>query len=1329
MVSEKKRMNYSIDQISEKVKTAPLSFSQQQMWVIEQIQPGNHAYNLPVGYRLKGKLDVQLLEDSFNEIIKRHDSLRTTFAFINEEARQIIHPEFSIKIKIIDMEDLHTGKQLSRIASEEVIRPFDLSSLPLVRVTLIRINEFDHVLLLNLHHIISDGWSLGIISNELSILYNSRIEGMLPELPELTAQYSDFVTWQQEKNWKPTYNEQLSFWKEQLKGELPNIELPLDKQRPAVQSLNGSNEFFYLPGALVKKIQSVGFRRGSTFFMTILTALQTFLHKYSGGEDIIIGTPVSNRPRKTDENIVGNYINTVAVRANLGNNPQFSSLLRQTRKSTIDALTNRDLPFEKIVENIKIRRDLSRNPVFQVMLQVLPKYSFNLSDLQISSFNFDHGYSQFDLSFHMYEEEEGYQCRIEYSTDLFKPDTIRRMADNFVFFLNALAEHPDSTISDVSVLNETERNKVLYEWNNTASDFPDNDTVISLFEKAVLLNGDKPAVQYRDSVLTYRELNHRANLLANYLQRYDVKSGSLVGVCIERSGDMMVALLGILKTGAAYLPLDPSFPVERLNFIINDAEVPVLISQDHLKDIFPGFKGKVVTIDNEWKEIKNEGDENPGTFISPSDLAYTIYTSGSSGKPKGVLIEHRALINFLTSMQRQPGINDKDVLLAVTTISFDISILELFLPLISGALVVIAGKDEAVDGRLLLDLISKTNTTILQATPSTWKLMIESGWKKTPGLKMLCGGEAFTRELADKLIERGKELWNMYGPTETTIWSSVSKISAGAEPVFIGRPIANTTMYIVDKNMHPVPVGVPGELLIGGTGLARGYLNRPELNEERFIKNPFDGSVSRLYRTGDLVRHTPDGEIEFIGRTDFQVKLRGYRIELGEIESILMQHPDIKEVVVTAKQNKNGDKQLAAYLIPVDNKELKLNELRTFLKEKLPDYMVPAAFVKMDKFPLTPNAKVDRKALPEPETGGIESGSLHIAPRNDPEKKMTEIWERILGRSNISVNDNFFDIGGHSLLAVQMFAELENVFDVKLPLATLFEHQTVSELVEALNSDKWKEHWSSLIRIKRGIRTPLFLVHGAEGNILVYKDLANHLERGQSLYALQSKGLNGSDKTLTNIEEMAADYINEIKKIQPNGPYNLGGYCLGGTIALEMSQQLTRNGETVKNLFLIETYNICTIKDKLSNTLVYNLENIKFHYDNLMMLSRKDRIKFLRNKTEVLKRRVLSRFIPLFSKLGININSYTESSGSNSRIREVNDKAQLMYIPEKYEGKAVLLKPKVNYSSGPDPSFGWNSLINGSLKVYNLDIAPRGMLYEPFVKETAAIITKELDGI
>lgn len=1036
-----------INEIPDNIRIAPLSFSQQQIWIIEQMQPGNYAYNLPVCFLLKGKLNVEILENSFNEIINRHETLRTTFGLIKDQPKQLVHPEFFIKIKRINLENLSSEElenQLNKLIHEEVTRPFDLLTLPLIRVALIKLSDDENILVLNLHHIISDGWSMGLVFRELSELYNNYLNGTNIKLPELPVQYSDYAKWQLQKNWEPSYDEQLNFWAKQLDGELPILELPFNKPRPGIQALSGSNEFFFLSKDLTQKIQSIGIKKGCTFFMTMLASFQVFLSKYSGMTDIIIGTPISNRPRETDENLIGNFLNIIPLRNNLSDNPDFISLLQRTQKITLEALKNRDLPFEKTVEHLKVKRDLSRNPLFQVMLQVLPKYSFELLNLQIHPFNFDLGYSQFDLSLHLYQVEDGYSCRIEYDTDLFESITIKRMVSNFEKLINEIITDPLKNINDYSVVSENEI-RLLNNWNETETLFSQDKCFSKLFEEQVERRSNEIAVIYSDEYITYAELNSRANKLANCLIKKGIKKGAVVGICTDRSINMLVGLIAILKIGAAYIPLDPSFPRERLNFIMKDSDIKVLLTENKLFELISSFQIDSIYIDSEWEIINQEEYKNLELELNASDLMYVIYTSGSTGNPKGVMIEYRAVNNFLESMKMNPGFGENDNLLAITTMSFDISGLEFYLPLISGGCLVIADKSDTVDGKALLKLISKHNITVMQATPSTWKIMIESGWKRTPNLKMLCGGEAFSKDLASKILERGDELWNMYGPTETTIWSSVNKINKYDSKILIGRPIANTKFYVVDKALNRVPIGVAGELLIGGKGLARGYLNNEELTQKNFIQ-VLGISEEYLYRTGDLVKYHLDGNIEFLGRSDFQVKVRGFRIELAEIEMRLLEHKNIKEAVVIVNEKQSDEKKLVAYIIRKDKNGLELNSLLYFLKEKVPDYMIPSFFIELNNLPLTPNGKIDRKVLPEPDENIIIKDRTDNINQTDFEEELAGVWEEILEIGHISNSDNFFAIGGSSLSAIRLIYKLNEKFNIDLPLSVIFQAPTISKL-------------------------------------------------------------------------------------------------------------------------------------------------------------------------------------------------------------------------------------------------------------------------------------------
>ncbi len=1035
---------------------APLSFVQLQMWVIDRMTPGNPAYNLPVGYRLRGPLDAAALEDSFNEVIRRHEILRTTFPVENGEPLQRIHPECRIRINFAELNPETAESRLQLLAAEEAIRSFDLSRLPLIRVSLFRVGEAEHVLIINLHHIVVDGMSIGLILDEVDVFYRAFTSGRTPHPPQLAMQYPDFALWQRQALDNGAYADQLRFWRKQLSGELPVLELPADSSRPLLQSFRGSNVFLNLPQTLVRGLTTLGAREECTFFMTVLAAFQALLHRYSGAEEIVIGTPIALRDPGKVGRLIGNCLDMAALRCDLTGNPDFIELLRRSRNTALNAFSNADLPFEALMKHLKIERNPGRNPVFQVMLQVLPASAPTIGEVEISNFHFDMKVAQFDLALHFYEESGGQLVRFEYCTDVFRAETVEKFSSAFVRLLQAVVTNPQQKVSELPILSESEKHQVLRAWNNTSRDYPRQQCLHNLFERTAKRAPNRVAVECAGQSLTYGELNAKANRLANHLRKSGVQTESCVGICLERSLDLMVGLLAILKAGAAYVPMDPSFPPERLAWMMEDAGIFLLVTNTRLLKVFsrPGLKA--VCLDAEWEAIEQGVSDDPGVFLPPSSLAYIIYTSGSTGKPKGVMIEHRSVVNFLLSMQKEPGFDENDVLVAVTTISFDIAALEVFLPLISGGRLVVASKNEVVDGTALLGRIASSGATVLQATPATWKLMLEAGWERTPGLKMLCGGESLPRELANRMLQHGAELWNVYGPTETTIWSSVDRVQPGSDPVLIGRPIANTQLYIVDKQMEPVPRGVVGELLIAGDGLSRGYRNRPDLTAERFVETLFLDPGNRVYRTGDLARFRPDGRVEMLGRLDHQVKLRGYRIELGEIEKVLSQHQAIKDAVVVTQEDQDGDKRLVAYYTPVAGGRVKSGELGKFLQRTLPDYMIPGCFVEMEAFPLTPNGKIDRKGFPKPKSIALEAGSPFVEPEGQLELQLADIWKKALRKQDIGAMDNFFDLGGHSLLAAQVFAQMERQIGVKLPLALLFQAPTIRQLAARVEQkSKW----------------------------------------------------------------------------------------------------------------------------------------------------------------------------------------------------------------------------------------------------------------------------------
>ncbi|MBW4570586.1 MAG: amino acid adenylation domain-containing protein, partial [Tolypothrix carrinoi HA7290-LM1] len=1031
----------------------PLSFAQQRLWFLQQLEVDSGFYNIYVTVRFQGQLDVAALESSLNYIISRHEALRTNFVTVDGQPVSVIHPNRGLTLQVVDLQHLaQTQREITcqQLAIEEASRPFDLAVDPLVRASLLKLKEKEHVLLVVMHHIVSDGWSIGVLVRELAAVYQATCNQAAIALPELPIQYTDFAVWQQQWLQGEVLAKQLAYWKQQLSGATALLELPTNRPRPAIQTYKGATLEFAISVEHSAALFALSQRQGVTLFMTLLAAFQTLLSRYTGQSDICVGTPIANRNRGETEGLIGLFANTLVLRSNLSNNPSFADFLSQVREVALGAYAHQDLPFEQLVEQLQPERSLSYTPLFQVMfvLQNAPMPELELTDLTLVPFPLESETAKFDLTLTLENTSLGLSGSIEYNTDLFDPATIERMAGHYQTLLSAIVANPQQKLSDIALLTAIEQHQILVEWNLTQADYPKHLCLHSLFEQQVDLTPDAVAVVFEDQQLTYRELNAKANQLAHHLLSLGVEPEVLVGICTERSMEMVVGLLGILKAGGAYVPLDPIYPTERLAYILEDARVEVLLVQQHLMPTLTEYDGRVVYLDKNWQS--DHSSSNPDSGVQADNLAYAIYTSGSTGRPKGVQIRHDAVVNFLTSMSRQPGLVSSDVLVAVTTITFDIAALELFGPLSLGACVVV-NREVVADGGQSTAALATSSATVMQGTPATWRLLMQAGWIGNQQLKILCGGEALSRELASQLLERADSLWNMYGPTETTIWSAVSQVQPGSGSVSIGGAIANTQFYLLDANLQPVPVGVPGELHIGGDGLARGYLNRPELTAEKFIPNPFGDAGSRLYKTGDLVRYLTDGNIEYLGRIDHQVKIRGFRMELGEIEAQLRQHPSVQLSVVIAKEIV-GDKRLVAYIVPLTQPAPTISELRDFLHQQLPEYMVPSYFVMLDAMPLTPNGKVDRRALPEP-GGQLESHNF-VAPRTPTEEMLAGIWASLLGIERVGVYDNFFELGGHSLLATQLISRVASTFAVDLPLRSLFEQPTVAALAECIKTNQ-----------------------------------------------------------------------------------------------------------------------------------------------------------------------------------------------------------------------------------------------------------------------------------
>lgn len=1015
----------------------PLSFAQQQIWLHGQMAGDVPFYNETMTVHRQGLLDVAVLERCLLEVVRRHEIWRTTFEIIAGEPFQIVHPApRAFPLPVMDLRKLPEAKREAeavRLATEDARRPFDLKTGPLLRALLIRTDDERYRLYMTVHQIIFDAvTAYRVFLPELATLYQAFVVGKPSPLPHLRIQYADFAYWQRKRWSDHTGSEHMAYWRRQLAGELSPLQWPSDRPRPPMETHRGAIQRFTLPADLVRTLRGLSQQEGVSVYMALLAGLVALLHRYTNQEDITVGSLTAGRKQAEVEPLLGYFVNPLALRIDLSGNPTFRELLSRVRGVVLDALAHEDAPFPHVIRELQHRPDPSRNPLFQVILSQQPQMPSMTPGWDLATEEICNGGSKLDLMVVLDDRRDRIFGPITYNPDLFDHSTITRMVGNWRTLLTGAAAEPGKHVAELPILTDAERNQIVAEWNNGQVDYPRDRCVHGLIEAQAERTPEATAVLCEGERLTYQELNARANQLAHHLRKLGVGAEVLVGVCMERSVMMMVALLGILKAGGAYVPLDPTYPEERLAFMIKDSGLQLLITHEPFRKTLSEQVERLVHIDKDWPIISQESRENQVTEIEPENLAYVIYTSGSTGRPKGVQICHRSLVNLLTSMRVRPGLTEKDSLLAVTTISFDIAALELYLPLIVGARCVLASREASQDGRQLSRMFDRYEITAMQATPSTWKLLLESGWQGKADLKILCGGEAMPRELAEQLIPRAHSVWNMYGPTETTVWSSFHHVTSSAGLIPIGHPIGNTQMYVLDRNMQPVPVGVIGELYIGGDGLARGYRNRSELNAEKFIPNPFDCEpCSRLYKTGDLARYRMDGNIECLSRIDNQVKIRGFRIELGEVESVLREHPAIRDACVIVREDLPGDPRLVAYVVPAKEEFSSLKDLRNFVKEKLPGYMVPIV-VPLERLPLTANGKLDRHALPPPDHVAVSDDQSFEGFREPIEELLAGIWTHLLKVERVSIYDNFFDLGGHSLLATQVVATLEKELGLRI---------------------------------------------------------------------------------------------------------------------------------------------------------------------------------------------------------------------------------------------------------------------------------------------------------
>ncbi|BAY46373.1 amino acid adenylation domain-containing protein [Scytonema sp. HK-05] len=1339
--------------IPKKIRTesAPLSFAQQRLWFLAQLDTNNSPYHITKTLQLQGNLNVAVLQQSLDAIVAHHEALRTNFLAPDGKGVQVISEPRSLELQVIDLKDCPPNQrttQIQQTLQHEAQRPFNLTSDLMLRGSLLVLSPQEHILLLVMHHIAGDRWSMSILFEQLATLYQAFLNAKPNPLPEQPIQYTDFAVWQRQWLSGEVLENQLKYWKQQLVGANPVLELPADRPRPPVQTYQGAKQSFVISESLSQALSKLSQQEGVTLYMTLLAAFQTQLYRYTGQQDILVGSPIAGRNLSELEYLIGFFVNTLVLRTDMAGNPSFRELLQRVRNVAMSAYAYQDLPIDKLIDELQPERSLSYHPLFQVMfvLQNTPPQTFELPGLTLTPYDWDNVTSRFDLTLSISETEQGLQGLWEYNTDLFDACTISRMSGHFQTLLEGIVANPEQHISELPLLTAAEHHQLLYEWNDTDADYPQDKCIHELFEQLVR-TPDAVALMYEEQQLTYQELNALANQFAHYLKTLGVGPEVLVGIFVERSLEMVVGLLGILKAGGAYVPLDPTYPKERLAFMLQNSQPLVLLTQEFLITELPEHTAQVVCFDRDWHSITQHSEENLNQTATAANLAYVIYTSGSTGKPKAVQVTHANLCHYAQAMGRALGITAEDVYMHTASIAFSSSVRQLMVPLAAGATVKIATSEQRKDPRALFAGIKKYDVTVVDTIPSYWRNCIHTlgGLEQQTRQALLDNklrlivttGEPLLSDIPPQWtfgFQHGAQLINMYGQTETSGTVAVYPIPAQQDErvkiVPLGRPIANTQIYLLDSHLQPVPIGVVGELHIGGGGPAGGYLNRPELTAEKFIPNPFSQEEgARLYKTGDLARYLQDGNIEFIGRSDYQVQIRGFRIELGEIEAVLSQHPFVLQTVVIAREDVRGDKRLVAYVVPNQEPAPIISDLRRFLREKLPEYMIPSAFVLLSALPLTPTGKVNRNTLPAPDLASDQEATF-VAPRDELEQKLSQIWEEVLQLQPIGVKDNFFDIGGHSLIAVHLFAQIEQKFGKKLPLATLFTSGTVETLAQMLRSteEKATDHhvlrgalgedtsidaWSSLVKIQpKGSKRPLFLVHPLGGEILCYRPLAMLLGPEQPIYGLQPRGLDGKQPPLTRVEDMAAHYIQAMQIIQRNGPYYIGGYSFGGIVALEIAQQLHSQGEKVAILAMIDT---CVPgSEKRSPFLMRIFEHINnFRQQGPAYLQRKLvgwREWGTYQIREKYKRLLESERFPEGDK--------------HLDIIGANDQAQSQYIFQLYPGQMTLLRTDdKNRDTGVgmqyDPLFGWGSLVAGGIDVHHLPGSHISLLDEPNVRVLA----------
>ena len=1317
----------------------PLTDGQQEMSVAAQMTPeASGTHNASNVLTLRGPLDVEGLTRAIDAVIARHESLRSTFS--PDGAEIVVADRLSFPLTVRDLSDVAGGPKESRVAAileEEGRRLFDLVNGPLFSFQLLRFSDAEHQLIFTVQMIVCDGWAYNLVLEDVGTIYSALVRGNEPSLaPAIPMR--DYVQWQRQPERAVEVAECEAFWLARFQTLPPPLDLPLTGTRPPQRTFAGDRQSLRLGRDLFQSLKGAAKQMKATPFSVLLTAYYTWLSRLGGQTDLVVGVPFAGQGGAGLEGLVGQCVHTLPLRVTVDSTAPFTWLLRQTQEAFLDAQEKWNYGFGRLVQKLDVPRDPSRIPLVSVIFNLdVPMDRIRFDGCQIEIAAAPRYYFQYDLGFNLVDEGATLLVECDYNRNLFDGPTIRGWLTHFQTLLEGIIAQPDCEVGLLPLHPASQRTTWRREnWKESPAQ---HGVLHEMFAAQAKRSPDRVAVEFGVETLTYGELDLRSNQVANLLRSLGVTSEAVVGVCTKRGFDMVVAVLAVLKAGGAYLSIDPQLPVARMEAIMEDAGAKVVLTHGAFLQQLPAQNLRVICLDEDRDAIARESTELTPAPVRPDHLAYLMFTSGSTGRPKGVEVTHEAVVNFLMAMRDEPGLGPEDVVLALTTLSFDISVLELFLPLVTGAKTVVVTREILIDPHQLEEVIDRHGITVMQATPATWRMLFNAGWKGKPKLKVLCGGEALLPDLAARLLGSCGEVWNMYGPTETTVWSMVERIRSH-DSITLGRPIANTWVGVVDERRQPVAVGVAGELLIGGAGVARGYRKLPELTRERFIEDPFrepaaDSRWPRCYRTGDLVRFRADGAMEFVGRRDHQVKLRGHRVELGEIETVLVSHERVRDAAVLLREDAGQQPALVAYLVTATPKagaalaEFRA-ELRQWLRARLPDYMVPAAFVCIEQVPRTPEGKKDRAALPPPGKDAYDAGESFIPARSVIEKSLARLWSEILKIEKIGIRQSFFELGGQSLMAVALFAKIEKEFGRRLPLATLLRAPTIEQLAAELEgkTDAAATHWTSLVPVQpKGTRPALFLVHGAGGNVLLYRALAEHLAPEYPIYGLQSRGLDGASAPLTSIEEMAVEYLKEIRTVQPSGPYHLGGYCLGGTVAYEMAQLLRQAGEEVALVAMLDTYNFSrALKVSFASFLQ---QKVKFHLGNFLRLRPRDMVQYLGEKIRIARDGELANLLtsrPGSAPAHPGDGVARAESGIEASVQAINDAAADGYLPKPYPGRIALFKPQVNYKFYPDPKMGWGDLALGGLDMVEMPLNPHAMLVEPYVRTLALELKKRM---